>query len=867
MTPQSQLALFLPTMRLFLSLVCFVFYTSIQAQTCTLTGRIVDTDSLIVESAQITELNTGVKVLSDGKGRFSIKVPCAGALIEISHPSYGKRNISPGYINGTFNMGDLVVKEVTLDTHEVVTESNTLPKIPKIEIGLIPNPMESVEGIVKTWLGVKSNNEMSANYNVRGGSFNENLIYVNGIEIYRPFLVRAGQQEGLSFINPDLVKNIYFSSGGFEAQYDDRLSSVLDIEYRKPNDLKATFSAGLLGARVHVENESKNHRFTWMMGARYQANSYLLNTLDTKGDYRPRFGDFQTVLSYDITDELEISWLNYYASNNYNVVPQTRETDFGTISEALRLTVFYDGQEINLFRTLAQGLTLKYQPNNRTTFKWINSWFYNDEQENFDILGSYRLGQVENDPDKENFGEVAFIKGVGGFLEHARNRLKSNIVNSKFLYQKKKKQLTSSNRKQSIFDAGIKFQYQQFNDELSEWNLVDSAGFSTPQQPEDQIVLNYVLKAQANLKSMLAGGFVQNRWKWQFVRDSINLSDSVFSSISSLEVTAGLRGNYLDINNQFNIGPRLSLTYVPSWFKKNKAQEIKRRNIILRLAGGVYHQPPLYRELRGFDGQLNTNLKAQQSIDAILGADWYFTLWNRTFKYTAEAYYKYLSNVIPYTIDNVRLRYYANNNAKGYATGVDMKVNGEFIKGIESWATVSYLRTQEDILDDSYINNYNSDGEKIIPGFTANDSIVRSETIEPGYIPRPTDQTLSFSIFFQDEMPKLEQFKVHLNLLFATGVPFGPPDNIKYNDTLRGPFYRRLDIGFSYELFHNKNKLRPGSIGTKIDKAFISFEVFNLLGVSNTISYNWIEDATGATYAVPNYLTGRRFNLKFLVKF
>lgn len=841
---------------LILILCCSLSY----GQNCSVKGRLTDDQGFPVEAVLVIEKNTGKRTQSNPRGEFKLDVPCSGAHIEISHPAFTQRQKKFERIDGVFDFGTILMSDHMIDSVNIIYNSNGpgYQPVPKIEPKLFPTIRGNVEDYIKSFgLGVRSNNEMSATYNVRGGSFDENLIYVNDIEIYRPFLVRAGQQEGLSFINADMVQDIYFSSGGFEAKYDDRMSSVLDIRYRKPSELRGTVSAGLLGTNLHLEDISKNHRFTWMIGARYQANGYVLRSMDTKGDYRPRFGDFQTLLTYNITEKLEVSWLNYLASNNYRMVPQTRETDFGTVNQSYRLTVYYEGEEVNLFRTLAQGLTFTYEKDNKTTLKWVNSLFVNDEQENFDVLAAYQLGEVENDPGKDNFGEVAYIKGVGGYLDHARNRLQSYIGNSKVLYQKRLKHAT--------INAGVKYQFQKFEDKISEWNLIDSAGFSTPQTPEDQIILNYVLKAKANLQSHLAAAFIQSRWKWQF-NDSIRKLDSSFVSTSSLELVTGVRSNYLSINGQFNIGPRMAIQYIPSWFHVRKGS-IRRRNIILRLSGGIYHQPPLYRELRALNGNLNTDLKAQQSIHAIAGADWFFTMWGRTFKYSVEGYYKYLTNLVPYEVDNVRIRYYATNNAKGYATGVDMKINGEFIRGIESWATFSLLQTREDLSDDSYINNYNSDGEKIIPGYTINDSIVRSETIYPGYIPRPADQTMSFALYFQDEMPKIPQFKVHLNLLFATGVPFGPPDNIRYRDTLRGPFYRRVDIGFSYELWAKKDKLRPGSFGTKIDKAFISLEVFNLLGVSNTISYNWIEDTAGLMYAVPNYLTGRRFNLKFLIKF
>lgn len=870
--------IFTSLMRGILCLILFCSLMTAKAQNCAITGRITDDQAYPLEAVSVLDKSSGKRTSTNAKGEFTLEVSCNGSLVLVSHPSFTDIELRIRKIEGTKDLGTITLGDKVLKGVDIFSYNpGTLQKVPKIDPRAVPTITGNIEDRIKTYgLGVRSNNEMSATYNVRGGSFDENLIYVNDIEIYRPFLVRAGQQEGLSFINPDMVEDIFFSSGGFEARYDDRNSSVLDIKYRRPTELKGSVTGGFLGAAVEVEDISKNHRFTWMLGARYQANGYVLSSLDTKGDYRPRFSDFQTLLTYAITDKLQVSWLNYFARNNYRVVPQTRETDFGTINQALRLTVFYEGQEVNLFQTLAQGLTFRYDPNEKTTIKWVNSWFRNDEQENYDVLGAYQLGDVEKDPGKENFGEVNFIRGVGAQLEHARNRLVSNIANSKILYEKR--------FERSTLNAGLKFQYQHFDDQLKEWNMLDSAGFSIPQKPSDQIVLNYVLKAKANLQSYLGAAFIQNTWKWNkkdvvnktmtfHKKDSITgiesttSKDTAINSNSSLTLITGIRTNYLDINGQFTAGPRLALQYIPSWFRTTRKGLVKRNNIILRLSGGLYTQPPLYRELRALDGTINKNVKAQQSIHGIAGADWFFTMWGRSFKYTLETYYKYLTDIVPYEVDNVRIRYYGNNLADGYAMGVDMKINGEFIRGIESWATVSLLQTREDIRNDVYQVNYNSDGERIIPGYTLNDSVVKTETHYPGYIPRPTDQTLSFALFFQDEMPRIPQFKAHINLLFATGVPFGPPDNTRYRDTLRGPFYRRVDIGFSYEFFAKKEKSERKGIAKKIDKAFLTFEVFNILGISNTISYNWIQDITGLRYAVPNYLTGRRFNLKFVVNF
>lgn len=818
-----------------------------------------DAEGYPIEGASISVKGTDIKITSNARGKFEVEYPCIKGQLEIKHPTYARKTVE-------LRASDNQVVEVTLEDFFLdtvtITEINRtgVQYMPKIELGLVPVPGSGIEGLIKTFgLGVRSNNEMSSTYSVRGGNFDENLIYVNDIEIYRPFLVRSGQQEGLSFINPDLVDQIYFSSGGFESRFDDKISSVLAVRYRSPDEFKGTLSGSVMGGTMHLEGVGLKNRFKWMLGARYQANSYILNSLDTKGDYKPRFSDGQILLGYDITDKLNIQWLGYFSSNNYRVVPETRETEFGTINEALKLTVFYEGQEITLYRTLANAITLTYHPSKTSELKWISSWFNMYEAEKFDILGQYLLGDLEKDPGSENFGQVVFVRGIGGFLEHARNLLKSNIINSKIIYRKSWENNLS-------LETGAKFQYQMFNDKISEWDYLDSAGYNIPQAPADEITLSYVLKSKANLTSQLMAGFAQVRKVWNKRRE-ITKYDSSFVSQGKTEIVIGARANYLDLNGEFTVGPRASLMYVPNWFKKTRKGLIKRRNLILRAATGIYYQPPQYRELRAFDGTLNTNLKAQRSIHFIAGGDLFFTMWNRTFKYTAEAYYKQGDNVIPYEVDNVRLRYYAKNNATAYATGIDMKIHGEFIKGIESWATVSYMVTKEDILDDYYNDYFNSDGEKIQFGYTSNDSIVDSVRHEPGYIPRPTDQRVSFGMYFQDEMPGVPQFKVHLNLLFITGIAYGPPDLNRFKDTLRAPAYRRVDIGFSYELWYNKKKLKPNSFIRKLDGAWVSLEIFNLLGISNTISYNWIEDVSGRSYAVPNYLTARRFNLKLLVKF
>ncbi|MFZ5554182.1 MAG: TonB-dependent receptor [Bacteroidota bacterium] len=811
--------------------------------------------------ANVLLLGSSNGTTTDKSGAFSIEVPAnVTVILRVSHVSYTTREVKAKVSEGdTYEMAVTLlffeIKEFTIYEDRI-----RLPKMPPINYKSVPTMTGNIEDIIKSGgLGVRSNNEMSATYNVRGGNFDENLIYVNDIEIYRPFLVRSGQQEGMSFINGDLVQDIYFSSGGFDAKYGDKLSSVLDIRYKDPKETKASASASLLGGTVHFEGMSENHRFTHLSGIRYRSNSYVLNALPTKGDYRPSFADMQTLLGYHITEKWKISLLAHYSNNKFRVVPSTRETEFGTINEALRLTVYYDGQEITQFETWTGAITSEHAVNENTSLKFIASAFHSIETEAFDIQGQYRLDELEKDLGSENFGEVAFTRGVGTFLNHARNELDVWIYNFSHLGVHR----YGENKELSW---GLKFQAENMDDKLSEWEMLDSAGYSVPQTPADQIVLNELIKAKIALSSNRAMGHIQNNWLW-VKTDTVRINDSVFTSNSAFEMNIGARANYWDFSNQVVVSPRVNFRYTPSWFYTNKHDSIRRVNIVFRFATGFYYQPPMYRELRDMNGNISYDIRAQRSIHFVAGSDYYFNMWNRTFKFTTEMYFKKLDYIIPYEVDNVRIRYYAKNNSKGYAAGWDFKVNGEFIKGVESWATLSFLRTYEDIKDDSYTEYYNSDGDKIVPGYTLNNTPVDSAAFQPGHIPRPTDQLVSVGVFFQDEMPRWPSFKVHLNTLFGSKLPYGPPDFNRYKDTLRTPAYFRIDIGFSKQFLTKREKLKPNSMWKKFDDIWLSVEVFNLLGVSNTISYDWIKDVTGRTYSVPNYLTSRRVNLKLVVKF
>ena len=806
-------------------------------------GRVTDTTGIALELVNISVNGFPSGSVTDKEGKFEMKVRSGERLtLAVSFIGYETRLFSVKLAPA--ERYELKVKLKSTSTElgtatieDKETRQTTLNRIDPKLASEVPTSGEGVFALVKTFAGVSSNNETSSQYNVRGGNYDENLIYVNDIEIYRPFLVRAGQQEGLSFVNSDLASSLLFSAGGFDAKYGDKMSSVLDITYKKPREFGGSVTASLLGAAVHLEGVTKNKRFTYLIGVRHRTNKYVLTSLDTKGAYQPQFTDVQTLLSYDVSTKFTLELLANYNRNKYTFVPQDRETDFGTINEALRLTVYFDGQEVNSFETGMGALAATWRPKTNLKLKFIASAFNSNEQETFDVSGEYWLDQLENNFGSDNLGEVKFNRGVGAYLHHARNYLSALVANAEH-----KGALTL--RKSNLL-WGVKYQHEYVNDELNEWNLIDSAGYSVPQQPADEINLKYVYKAINVLETNRYSGYVEQDWH--------------FSDSSNFSLHYGARFNYWDLNNQFLFSPRATLSYQPDW---------KKRNFLFRFSSGYYYQPPFYRVLRNLYGELNKNIKAQKSIHFVLGSDYNFTAWKRPFKLVAEVYYKYMDDLIPYEIDNVRIRYYANNSARGYATGLDLRVNGEFVPGIESWFSMSVMQTQEDIKDDFYYDRYNSEGEKIIPGYTINNVATDSIRFEPGYIPRPTDQRVNFSIYFQDYIPRVPSLKVHLNFLFGSGMPFGPPSYDRYKDTLRIPPYRRVDLGFSYQLLGEKKKLLgPKNPLNHVNSIWLSVEVFNLLQVNNTISYLWVADVSGRQYAIPNYLTARQLNVKLIARF
>lgn len=818
--------------------LCFISPLIIWGQqTATIYGKVTDNRYESLELVNISVIDYPAGDVTDKTGNYSIRVPAGREItVVFSFVGYNSQRISLLLQTNESKELNVVLTPSATDLPDVVIEdqklrTTTLTRIDPKDVTLIPSVSgSSIEQLIKTLPGVASTNELSSQYSVRGGNYDENLVYVNDIEIYRPFLIRSSQQEGLSFLNPDLVSAISFSAGGFDAEYGDKMSSVLDIKYKQPTRFAGSLSLSLMGATFHVEGTTPEQRFTYLLGVRHKNNQYILKGLETEGDYKPVYTDLQSLLKYQLTERLSLSFLGYIANNTYQVEPVSRETAFGAINDAYKFTVYFDGNERDRFTNYLGGLTLDYRLKKDLSLKFIASAFHTMETENFDILGQYWIARLETDYSNEEFGEPTETLGVGSFLDHARNELEATVVNVEHR--------AVWDKSRHFVQWGFKYQHEWISDVLSEWSLLDSAGFSLPHpqdsvgytdpsaQPSNPFELHSSVKASHELSSNRVTAFGQDSW-------TLIVTDS-----SKLTLTYGLRVNYWDLNRQFLVSPRLTLSYKPKW----------KQDILFRFSWGYYYQPPFYREMRDPEGNLNTDLKAQKSMHFVLGSDWNFTAWSRPFKFVTEVYYKRLDNLVPYIIDNVRIRYAATNNSHGYAAGIDMKVNGEFVKGMESWASLSFLKTMEDIEDDFY--------------FDADSNIVY-----PGYIRRPTDQRINFGLFFQDYLPKNPTFRMQMTFLYGTNLPFGPPDQPKYKHVFESSPYLRVDVGFSKQLIGQGTSFSPRNPLRYIQNAWLSLEVFNLLQHKNTVSYIWVRTIDNYQYPVPNRLTPRQLNVRLVVQF
>ncbi len=875
-----------------------VQFMSFSQSSSYLKGTLINEIGYVVSDANISVVGSSVGATTDSLGRFKISVSPGVVKIRISHSSYQQKTLKYSLEPGETKRISPVFKFRVLPEYTVVTKSTdeTMLTLIKVDDQLFATPSGNFEARLSSEIGVAMNNELSSGYNVRGGNFEENLIYVNDIEIYRPFLASSGQQEGLSFINSSMVDDIQFSAGGFQSRYGDKLSSVLDVTYKKPTEFGGSVYASLLGANIHLEGISKNQLWTHNTGARFRSNRYLLGALDTKGEYQPLFGDLQTYITFTPSENWEHSFLGNYALNQYKVVPQNRETSFGSINQALRFTVFFDGSEITQFQTFTGAFASKYRPNDSTELKFIASAFNTYQEEIYDVEGQYFLDELERDPGQDNFGDVAFNLGVGGFLRHARNTLDATVATMAHK--------GSRRFKKNHLQWGVKAQYDVIDDKLKEWSFTDSAGFIAPRpsdsvgytdssaQPYQYLTLENSVRAKNRVETGRFSGYVQNTWtktrKAEKTmgylvshKDTSYLTDTLVSGYKQLIFTAGIRANYWTFNQELVVSPRTSFKYRPLIYFQNDSGQIKRRDIALRAAIGVYQQPPFYREYRRMDGTLNNNIQAQRSLHFVLGGDYVFQALEKDFKLTSEVYYKLMDRVIPYDVDNVRIRYYADNNARAYSTGIDLKLNGKLIQDLESWATISVMSTKIDLSNDVHYTYFNSAGDTIIPGITFDDTKVDSSAYYPGFIPRPTDQRMSFGLSFQDKMPtswntekvKWDKFKVNLNFIFNTGFPYlkktqlVDPFYADASNIPRTPRYLRVDIGFVKDFISEEHPARKGSKWENFEQLSLSLEVFNLLGVDNTVSYNFVQATNGRRYAIPNRLTSRIINLKLIARF
>ncbi|VAW22892.1 putative ferric aerobactin receptor [hydrothermal vent metagenome] len=783
-----------------------------QGNNITLKGKITDTNGDPLELANISLKDFPIGTTSLRDGTYLLRIPAKREVVVVVS-SVGYKTQQRTFTGKT---GKTIFWDITLETSDkelaeiqVTRNRKNGGNVVKIDPRLVESLPDAatggVEALIKTLPGVSSNNELSSQYTVRGGNFDENLVYVNGIEIYRPFLIRAGQQEGLSFINSDMVSSIEFSAGGFDAKYGDKMSSVLDIKYRKPTGFKGSSSVSLLGATAHIEDKTLNGKLSHISGIRYKSNRYMLSGLDEQGEYDPRFIDFQTYLTYELSKKLSISFLGNIAQNKYHFIPQSRKTTFGTWNTPLNTVIYFEGQEIDNFATYLGAFSADLHPNNNLNLKFIVSGYYAGEEETYDIRGDYYLNELERNMSSEAFGDSVLNLGVGTFINHARNYLEAQVYSFSH-----RGAYSSENH---LLNWGFKINREVIQDKINEWVYRDSTGYSLPYS-DTEVNLYWTLNSSANLRSFRFTSYFQ---------DTYNIP----VGSGDLYFTGGIRAQYWDFNNELIISPRTSLNYYPDW----------KNNIAFRLSAGMYHQPPFYKELKDREGNINYGQKAQRSYQVVLGTDYIFTAWGRPFRLTSEGYYKYMNRLIPYQIDNVRIRYLGNQEATGYATGLDTKVNGEFVSGLQSWVSLSFLRTRENIKNDGH-----------------------------GWIPRPTDQWVNFSMFFQDYVPGNPTYKMHLLAFYGARLPVGPPNSERWQDTFRMPPYRRIDLGFSKILISpNKTIQKPWL--RYIKDMSVSLEVFNLLNINNTISYFWVTSNYGDQFAVPNYLTSRKINLKLSVKF
>lgn len=772
------------------------------AQTFTLRGRVTDGEGNPVEFASVTCPSQGRATVTSLQGQYELKLLSADSVVvKFSMLGYRtktrvlRRPKSTQTLQVTLTEQASTLGEVTVAGQKI--QSGQTQDISTKPLHSLPSTTgNAVEELIQSQAGVSTHSELSSQYNVRGGSFDENSVYINSVEVYRPFLVRSGQQEGLSVINPDMVERIGFSTGGFEAKYGDKMSSALDITYRRPKRFEATAAASLLGGSAYVGFSNK--KLAWANGLRYKTTKYLLGSLETKGEYKPNFLDYQTYLSYKPNKRWTVDFIGNIADNHYNFHPEDRETKFGTMESVRSFRVYFDGQEKDRFRTFFGTLGITRHLGDSTSVSLLGSSFSTSEQERYDIQGQYWLTQTET---SENLG-------VGTYFEHARNYLKAHVESVKLLLK--------HTAKQHDVEAGLTWKQEHIEENSVEYEMRDSAGYSVPHTGKDLFMI-YSLRARNELNANRLETYVQDTWRFRSAGEH-----TLFT------LNYGLRFSHWNYNKESILSPRVSLGITPSF----------NHNVTLRFATGLYYQAPFFKELRDTStvagvtrATLNRKIKSQRSIHFIAGMDYRFNMNNRPFKFTAELYYKLLGNVVPYSINNVKVVYYGSNEASGHAAGLDLKLFGEFVPGTDSWVTLSFMDTKMKL-----------NGVKV---------------------PMPTDQRYALNLFFTDYFPGTTRWKMSLKLAYADGLPFSAPHRELETNTFRAAAYKRADIGMSYRVLNNEHRERK-SIFRNI---WLSLDCLNLLGINNVNSYYWVTDVTNQQYAVPNYLTGRQINARLLFEF
>jgi hypothetical protein len=785
----------------------FAIQVFAQQQSVEIVGVVVNSDSLPIEGVNILLENSQTGTTSDEKGAFRIRideVELDGYLI-FRHIKYVEKKLLVG--DGLAQQPLLVTMidsvrlleqvDIIEDRQDDQGDNVSTFELDPLAAQFSASPFQDISAILVTLPGVSSNNEFSTGYSVRGGNYDENLVYVNNIPVYRPQIITSGQQEGLSFINTDLVSSVLFSSGGWESKYGDGLSSTLNIQYKRPQEFGGSFNIGLLGGSMHIEGSSGNDRFNYVIGARHKTSEYLLNTLETEGEYRPRFTDIQGYFNFDISGKNKIGKTEFgllvgYAQNRYLVEPTSRETSFGTFNDQKRLFVAFDGRERLTYDTWQTGLRFSHRLNRNWNTHLILSATYSREREYYDVESGYLLCNVDNNPSSPGFNECLTNIGIGTNYYSGRNLLDVALSNIE-----SRNEIIIDNK--NTFEFGFGYAHHQFDDRLNEYEFIDSADYVTVEES---------VKSEANLNYSRVHAYAQNTTEFN----------------TSHTLTYGVRFLYQDFGKKdILIRPRLQYSWSPVFL----------RNTYFRASAGIYRQAPFYREFRNNQGKINNDLKAQSSFHGIAGMDINFSKWGRPFKFITEVYYKNIWDVNPYDIENVRIRYYAENIARAYATGIDFRLSGEFIPGNESWFSLGLMTTREDL-----------------------------ETDTRGYIPRPSDQRVNVAVFFQDHIPKIPTLRAHLRVLYSTGLPFSPPVNPDFRNAFRGSDYQRIDIGFSKMTALGQRRADPF-----FKSLWLSAEILNLTGHQNTISYYWVNDVNNNYYAVPNSLSQRFFNVRARLEF